>query len=359
MTLLLAMNIVKPDSAALFCLTPGGVALAKRLRQAMPITCYTSAALIEPGFEPFSGSFAATVAQAFNHFPALVFIGATGIAVRVIAPLLQDKLQDPAIVVIDERGQHVISLLSGHMGGANALSNYLAEVLGGRAVITTATDVNGLAALDNLAQQLDARMADFRPAVKQVNQMLVSGQRVGLWWDPLLEIDSQQYMTKGFIPVAQLDELPALDALVCVSYGDLLPDMGVPVVKLVPRRVVVGIGCRRNTPFARLHSLLLQLLADNHIDPLALRAIGSISLKQHEEALNQLAQHYAVPFELFSAAQLRCHEHRFAVSTFVRQTVGVGNVSQPVAWLMSHGKLVGETLREQGVTLTLGVVTAC
>ncbi len=177
------MNTVKPESIALFCLTPGGVRLAKRLAAMLPLTCYTSEALQEEGFIPFNGGFASAARETFSSFSALIFIGATGIAVRVLAPLVNDKLSDPAVVVIDERARHVISLLSGHAGGANALTRYLAGMLDADPVITTATDVNELAALDTLAFQLNARMTDFRAAVKTVNQMLVSGKRVGLWCD--------------------------------------------------------------------------------------------------------------------------------------------------------------------------------
>ena len=107
------MNTVKPESIALFCLTPGGVRLAKRLAAMLPLTCYTSEALQEEGFIPFNGGFANAAREAFSSFSALIFIGATGIAVRVLAPLVNDKLSDPAVVVIDERARHVISLLSG------------------------------------------------------------------------------------------------------------------------------------------------------------------------------------------------------------------------------------------------------
>lgn len=112
----LAMNTVKPESIALFCLTPGGVQLAKRLAAMLPLTCFTSEKLLEDGFMPFEGGFAQSARDAFANYSALIFIGATGIAVRVLAPLVNDKFSDPAVVVIDERGQHVISLLSGHAG---------------------------------------------------------------------------------------------------------------------------------------------------------------------------------------------------------------------------------------------------
>ncbi len=356
------MNIVKPESIAVFCLTPGGVALAQQLQTYLPLTCYCSQKLLVPGFVPFGGSFAQTVAQAFATYSALIVIGATGLTVRVIAPLLKDKTQYPAVVVIDERGQHVISLLSGHVGGANALTRYLAGVLKADPVITTATDVNALAALDMLAVQLDADMLEMRSGVKQVNQMLVSAQKVGLFWDhgslpepgdcwPVAQCD-----TRGFVPVDSLDRLPdGLAALVCVSLRHRLPSLPLPVYKLVPRRVVVGIGCRRATSFQLLIGLLQQQLAKYELDPLALKAIGSISLKADEPALHHLSACCRVPFKVYSVSELQQHEHRFPASEFVRQTTGVGVVSQPVAWLMSKGHLVGDTLKAQGVTITLGV----
>ena len=353
------MNTAKPESIALFCLTPGGVVLAQRLRDALPVTCFTSEKLLQPGFIPFGGSFAQTVQQAFSEYSALVFIAATGIVVRVIAPMLCDKLQDPAVVVMDERAEHVISLLSGHMGGANELTRQLATLLNADPVITTATDVNQMAALDTLASKLDATMLDFRLAVKTVNQMLVSQQRVGLWWDSEFAPHAERYDTRGFIAIESLDALPELDALVCVTLRDSQPALNIPVYKLVPKRVIAGIGCRRDTPPQTVAALLRQQLAENHFDPLALCAIGSVMLKQDEPALLELALHHQIPFKLFSVDQLSEHEHRFPASEFVRLTVGVGSVSQPAAWLMSNGNLVGHTLKQQGVTITLGVSDRC
>ena len=160
----------------------------------------------------------------------------------------------------------------------------------------------------------------------------------------------------GFVPVERLDQLPAdLKALVVVTLRDQLPELAMPVFKLVPRRIVAGIGCRRETSFQLLIELLQQQLSRYALDPLALRSIGSVSIKEDEPGLKQLSACYRVPFQVFSVDSLKEHEHRFPTSEFVRNTVGVGAVSQPVAWLMSDGHLVGDTLREQGVTITLGV----
>jgi cobalt-precorrin 5A hydrolase len=189
-------------------------------------------------------------------------------------------------VVIDERAQHVISLLSGHAGGANALARYLAGMLGADPVITTATDVNDMAALDTLAFQLNARMSDFRSAVKIVNQMLVSNKRVGLWWDDELTQDVSHCDRRGFI-TTDLNQLPELDALVCITLRTNLPELPVPHWKLVPQRwpeLVVAV-IRRSRCWQRC----LPASSAQQLDPLALKAIGSITLKKDEQGLIQLA----------------------------------------------------------------------
>ena len=134
------MSTAKPRGKriALFCLTPGGKALAEKIRPLLPMTCYTSEKLVSDGFEPFRDGFAATLRQAFAENDALIVIGATGITVRVLAPVIQDKMSDPAVIVMDEKGQHVISLLSGHLGGVKQLGTWPAGRVGGQAGDTTA-----------------------------------------------------------------------------------------------------------------------------------------------------------------------------------------------------------------------------
>lgn len=158
-------------------------------------------------------------------------------------------------------------------------------MLGADPVITTATDVNEMSALDTLAFQLNARMSDLRTAVKTVNQMLVSHQRVGLWWDAELTEEIGQCDIRGFIPVDDLQRLPELDALICVSLRNDLPELPVLHWKLVPQRVVAGIGCRRDTPFPLLATLLARQLEAQKLDPLALKAIGSVTLKKGSRGL--------------------------------------------------------------------------
>lgn len=360
-------KIMSPNKEyALFCLTAGGMALARRLRTHLAVDCFTSPELVASdvidggnGFKAFEGGFANTVRKVFTQYGALIMVGATGIAIRIIAPLLKDKMTDPAVVVLDEKGQFAISLLSGHMGGANKLAQQIADILDGQAVITTATDVNQVAALDLLSQEIDGTMENFRTNVKTVNQMLVNGKRVGIWWHPNLSDEKDRYDTRGFIPVDSLEERPELDALVYISYERTNLTLAIPTFKLIPCRIVAGIGCRRGVEAERLAELLDRHLAEHNLESLALKAVGSVELKKNEPALIQLAQERQIPYQIFSVNQLAQCEQTFPVSEFVRKTVGIGCVSQPVAWLMSQGHLVGHTLREQGVTITLGVLHPC
>lgn len=345
------MNSEKPKLAIL-TVTPGAQSQALRLAKLMPCDCYTSDKLVTEGFIGFAGSMADCVKRLFVDYSALLFICATGITVRMIAPLVSDKLADPAVLVMDEQAQHVISLLSGHVGGGNQLAIKVANLLGAAPVITTATDVNQKAALDTLIQAVGGDVTLYRQAVKEVNQLLVSDKAVGLYLDKVKVKD-----TRGFTEVESLQTIPSnLAVLVVVSaQSDLVVKAECPVIQVIPKNIVVGMGCRRDTPFELLYQKLTGLLAHYQLDISAVKQIGSVIIKADEKGLIALADKLAVPFQVFPIEVLQEHEHRFPASEFVRKTLGIGSVSQPSAWLMSNGQLLGETLKEDGVTITLGV----
>lgn len=369
---ILVMNTVMPEGnilggeLAVISITPNGNRLAQQLATLRACDCYTSDKLItsekqmQSGFRSFNGTFSECVERLFDSYSALLFICATGIVVRTIAPLITNKLADPAVMVMDERGKHIISLLSGHVGGANQLTLELAELINAEPVITTATDVNEVAALDMIAKSINADVVDYRHSVKLINQMLVSGKRVGIYQQHAVVDD-----LRGVIVVDDLAQLPDLDALVWISMADELPEvrdangLHLSVIQVVPRRIVAGIGCRRGTHCEAIHTLLFQQLKDSHITPLALYAIGSVDIKYDEQGLIQLTEQLKVPFQLYSVQQLAPYEHHFPESEFVKKTLGIGSVSQPVAWLMSQGNLCGDTLKQQGITITLGVIPCC
>lgn len=339
---------------AVVSITPNGNELALRLAKLRACDCYTSDKLWQDGFSSFNGSFSHCVEQLFQRYSAILFICATGIVVRTIAPLLVSKLADPAVLVMDEQGKHVISLLSGHVGGANQLTQEIAKLVGADPVITTATDVNQVAALDMIVQSMNAHVVDYRESVKLVNHMLVSGKRVGLY-----QQHAQVNDTRGFIIVDNLEQLPELDLLVWVSFHQQLPVLNIPTVHVIPRCIVAGMGCRRDTSIQALEQLLRDHCQTQNVHFSALNALGSVDIKKDEQGLLQLAEQLNLPISFYAVEELAPHQHRFPQSEFVQKTLGIGSVSQPVAWLMSDGNLYGDTIKQQGITITLGVTPCC
>ncbi|MBI4797747.1 MAG: cobalamin biosynthesis protein [Desulfarculus sp.] len=182
-----------PQPLAVYAITAVGAELARTLALSLP-----GAALFLPralayqpdGEEPFDRLTQALAAN-FHHFGGHVVLAAAGIVVRALAPLLKGKTQDPAVVVVDQAGRFAVSLLSGHLGGANALARRVAELLGGQAVITTATDTAGLPSLDMLAGELGLRVENLAALAKVSMSLLDGGQPAVLdpegWLWPLLE----------------------------------------------------------------------------------------------------------------------------------------------------------------------------
>ena len=175
---------------SLICFTQNGAAAAARLLNALGKD-FAAAGFVRSRFAGdwdtksltvWQGSLHDWTAQQFPKSDCLVFIGACGIAVRAIAPFVADKLHDPAVVVIDEKGRFCIPLLSGHVGRANELAGYFAKILGALPIITTATDLNGLFAVDVFAQKNELVLTD-RAKAKAISAALLSGQKAALFSD--------------------------------------------------------------------------------------------------------------------------------------------------------------------------------
>ncbi|WP_195941054.1 cobalt-precorrin 5A hydrolase [Romboutsia sp. 1001713B170131_170501_G6] len=312
------------------------------------------------------------VPSLFEEYQYIVFIMATGIVVRVIAPYINNKFSDPAILVGDEKGQNLISLLSGHMGGANEMTTYISELIGANPVITTATDVNKKSSLDMIAKKLDAHIVNFRENVKDVNAMLVNNQEVGLYIDGNYEID-----TRGFKILTNFEDVDSTEKIVIISSKNNFIDYYIEnkkeneldeqmlrkkcsegnIIKIVPKEIVIGIGCRRNTESSLLQESLNDLLHQYNIDINSIKSIGSIDVKSDEKAIIDLASSLSVPFITFSVDEISKVDHLFEKSDFVKKNVGVYCVSEPVAYLLSEGNLIIEKHKYKGITISVGRVS--
>lgn len=280
--------------------------------------------------------------QAFANCEALVFVSACGIAVRSIAPFVQDKLHDPAVVCVDEAARHAVALLSGHVGGANALARTIGALCGAEPVITTATDVYGLFAVDEWAARQGLALCD-RDAAKRISAHLLEGGTVGLRSD---------WPIAGAMP----DGLVWDDAGACELGMSISFDLGqrpfAHTLRLVPRTVTVGLGCRRGTSAEALAEALDESLTHAHVAREAVGALATIDIKADEEGLRTLADWLGVPLITYTADELASVSGSFSSSPFVLQTVGVDNVCERAA-CAGGGKLLSGRRTLGGVTVAL------
>jgi cobalt-precorrin 5A hydrolase/precorrin-3B C17-methyltransferase len=237
----------------------------------------------------------------YNHFHAYsahIFIMSTGIVVRLIAPLIQDKTKDPAVLVGDEKGCHIISLLSGHLGGANALAATAAGLIGAKPVITTATDICGVVAIDLLAQE--KKMVIENPgAIKTISMAAICGEAIYLH-DPygLMGHDLKNMDVRPFSDESGCRHLPG------VFVDDIQTSLPENMLVLRPASLVAGIGCNRNTSCTEIKAFLLEVLAQFNLAAASLKQICSIDLKADEAGLLALSKDFGLPLKFFTRQQL-------------------------------------------------------
>ena len=275
---------------------------------------------------------------AFRQAEALLFAGAAAIAVRAVAPHLGSKLSDPAVLAVDEGGQFVIPLLSGHIGGANRLAEQLAAAIGATPVITTATDRRGLFAVDSWA--VEQRLAIVHPAaIKRVSARLLAGQPVRAGGDfPVLGTPPRG--------VVWTEEDAGADILLSIEDR---PDTG--QLQLVPPAVVLGIGCRRGIDGLAIERAVSRALAQHRLRPEAVSAVCSIDCKREEAGLLAFCRRWNLPFQTYTAGELAGVAGDFSRSDFVRASVGVDNVCERAAVLGSGGRLLFRKTAMDGVTV--------
>ncbi len=322
---------------AVFTATPHGTILARRIRAAMDdsVEVFSKDGQSVAGEHRY-GRLKEAVAEAFSRYDALIFVMAAGIAVRMLAPHLVSKLEDPAVVVLDEQGHHVISLLSGHIGGANALTAELAAALGAEPVITTATDVNGKLAADVVAGQLGLKPWP-KDQIKVLNAGILQGEQPGYGLDQELERrdDYRAALAKLGIEAVCMTaaEAAAMTGLCAFITKKIILPVRHGLLYLQPRRLVAGMGCRRGTTKTELWAALREACARIGREPLDVELLASTEVKQTETGLLLLADSLGREIHFFSNVQLQSAIERYGLqcSPFVEKTIGVGNVAEAAA----------------------------
>jgi len=369
---------------AYFYMTSRGGALTEKLTEKYPGRVFGKA------------EYKQAVAECWQECDALVFVMASGIVVRTIAPFIKSKTTDPAVVVLDQEGRFVISLLSGHLGGANALALALAKVTGGQAVITTATDVEKVPAMDVFAKENGLKIenihvlkyissamvekkplavlsqwaveGDFPPNVsvlqadRDLNRHIISGddgQAVKSFAGILPEMVSRVLSgEKAAVPVTVIGT-PAFGRMV----KDMLAQAGVPgrpVLYLTKQPYVIGTGCKKNMDAESYREAFEAFVCRQGIDKADIGALATIELKKDEVCINTLAEELNVPVRIFKKEEIEqvdlsdASGKCIAPSDFVQQITGVGSVSEVCAWLgAKKGKIIAGKTKFKGITFAL------
>ncbi|MHB1185398.1 MAG: cobalt-precorrin 5A hydrolase [Desulfobulbia bacterium] len=303
----------------ILAITDGGRKLAADLATKMP-----DALLL-----PQEDGVAHTFAKHWKELNGFVCIMATGIVVRGIAPLLQGKERDPCVVVMDEKGRHVVSLLSGHLGGGNDLAHQVAALCGGEAVITTASDTLGFAALDLWVRGQDL-VCESKEGMTQASARLVNSGILKIFSEVAVASLPQGLIAVAGPELADIVVTPRLG-----NYGS--------AVVFRPKNLVVGVGCNRGVPVTELRQACEELFAEQNLSQLSIRNLASIDLKQDEAGLLSFAAEQGWRLEFFSKEELNRVEN-VVVSEAALRNVGAIGVAEPAALLsaQSNDLLVGK-----------------
>lgn len=369
---------------AVISVTKSGEVIAEKLKHKLDIDLYS-----KEWIKDFSIKEVAK--KAMEEYKAIMFISSTGIAVRAIAEHIKEKDKDPAVLVIDSCSKFVISLLSGHLGGANELTLIVSEILSSTPVITTATDNLGVVAPDMIAKNNDLVIDNLKDA-KEIAALLVDKKKVGF-----VDLKGQIPMPKGYT-----GEIENVDGLVYVTNNlqehidnyffrdkernnyeennivedssEILDEVvgktknngtkqdkskrvdklkGKPVLKLIRKSVVLGIGCRKNFNAEEMKQNIKGLLMEKNIDERSIKYIATVEVKKDEEAIIKLSEYFGCELKIFSLEEIKKVHQKYEGSDFVEKTIGVRAVSEPCVELMG-ARLITDKVKINGMTVCVG-----
>lgn len=302
------------------------------------VQAYTMEKFQIPGFKPIPRPSAELYREKFSSDDALIFVGSCGIAVRQIAPYVKDKKTDPAVLCVDELGKYVIPLLSGHIGGANALAVRLGEKLNALPVVTTATDINGKFSVDAWAARNGFIISSMQLA-KEVSAGILE-EKIPIF---------SRFPVKGDYPKGTVSsESGALG--VALTWKKESPFH--KTLRLIPRVLHLGIGCRKGTGKEAIAAAVDQVLKEYAIDPRAICCAASIDLKAQEQGLLDYCSENGIPITFYTAGELNAVPGEYTPSAFVSSVTGVDNVCERSAMVGADRMIVRKTACN-GVTVAV------
>ena len=265
--------------------TENGAKIVKMLVHEMGVKGYVFEKYNTDGLETFN-NVSSLVRDIFKKYNAIVFVGACGIAVRSIAPYVKDKAKDPAVVVVDEKGNFAIPILSGHIGGANDLAEKIAALTSGVAVINTATDINKKFSVDTFAVRNNLHIGDTK-LIKEISSRILNDKKVGLYTDYELKNVPDCFEESNEVGI-------------CISDDDKKPFR--TTLNLMPKNVVLGIGCRKGCE--TVEESILAFLKVNGVSVYSLFAVATVDIKKNEKGIVEFCEKFDIPLLTFSAETL-------------------------------------------------------
>jgi cobalt-precorrin 5A hydrolase / precorrin-3B C17-methyltransferase len=344
------MDIAPKNKIAIFAITAGGAQLGRNLKSLLPGSHLYLEKKIASEALPremiFSGKLENIVSKVINNYSHMVFIMATGVVVRILVPIIKDKYHDPAVLVIDEKGKFVISLLSGHAGGANPFASEIAALIGGMPVITTASDSNSTIKADILGSEYNWIIEDRRH-ITSVCADIVNGKKVGIYqdagetsWKPVT-LPSNIRLFKS---IPALRKARVTTALIITDRN--LSDnekTGLPYHTLVyrPKSLVVGIGCNKGTSNKDIEEAVKLTLSSHLLSILSVRILATIDIKKDEPGINQYAKNHKLKIDYYVSKRLAAVKYIPSPSKMVLKHTGTSAVSEAAAKLSSKtGQLI-------------------
>ena len=326
----------------------------------------------EAGVDAFRLPLRPVLSQLFPSYDRLVLFMPVGAAVRLIAPLIQHKHHDPAVVCVDDAGRFAVSLLSGHVGGGDRLAEEVAAVLGAEPVITSASHVMDTLAVDLLGREFGWSIEAESVAVTRVSAAVINGERVAVcqeagepnWWP------SERPLPSHIVPFNRLEDAQASGCKYLLLITDSTTVSGCPastfnipghfpggMVVYRPRSLTVGVGCRKGVDLEHLEELLETTFADLQLSTSSIRCLATATVKENEPGIRELAARYDVPVICYGVEELNSVFERQPISggesgdsssgtrgavgpmpsAAPRRLLGVWGVSEPAALLASGG----------------------
>ncbi len=349
----LRKNNIVPDHLAIWCITPKGKALGLKLKNTLENTNLFISNRVDGGLDHGQNIFEFNklgheIKNRFTQYSGHIFIFSTGIAVRLIAPLLKSKLLDPAVVVVDDNGNHVISLISGHIGGANALAKKIADIIHAQPVITTATDTNCLPAIDLIAKKKGLYIETPRH-IKRINMAFLTGKPIDLY-DPMGLVSEELTgvcLSKSPVKDIDTEKIYCSHEIKPVSRGTMI---------LRPCRLSVGIGCNRGTGVKAIYDFLTHVFKEGGLSKHSIDRLSTIDIKKDENGLLALAKKMKLPMDFHSRERLNSIASIETPSEMVEKHIGVRSVSEASAILSAdNGKLIITKKKNKDVTIAVAI----